>query len=95
MKTKLVEPLEKSLLEQLLERIGNPKTLLLKTSLKKLSDQKLDQRDLEFLDKNVREFYDQWKKLIDNTANPGGICISCFTILKKGKKVYIIFIIIF
>ena len=56
MKTKLVEPLEKSLLEQLLERIGNPKTLLLKTSLKKLSDQKLDQRDLEFLDKNVREF---------------------------------------
>lgn len=83
-----LEKLPNNILEALFAKHGFPKIILLKSVLHRInSEGKLDEKELAPLESKFKELYAQWRKCADNGSNPGGICLKCFTILKKGSKV--------
>jgi hypothetical protein len=87
-----MERLPDNIIEAIDSKFGLAKFSLPKKSLIKINkDGKFGEKDLNTLDSNAKEFYFQWKKMADNSGNPGGVCFSCFTILKKGARVNLFF----
>jgi hypothetical protein len=81
--------LSTNILQNILDIYGKPKYLIKFELIDDSKKETLSEKRISELSLQVKEFYQVWKHFVHDTYKTGnscGVCLSCYTFVKKGPK---------
>lgn len=86
--------IETDLLNKIFTKFGKPIIFIPSEKLCRLKEGILDEKDWSSLGIEAKGFYEQWDEYVNKkykNGNSTSACLTCYTFIKKGAKVIILF----